>query len=468
VATTTGLVQTIAWSGSRVTARIGPTGASASDFWVRFKSGDSDTQLGFKKTLANVLLNAAIAGFPVQVAHLAGSAQITGITFGSFDICPVDGAVHGDFYSVTGAAIPPNAELVFEGPVTVVTVVPDLVRPHWVFVTALPAAVPIGRVSVRLQAAGWTSDAVPIEVVPGPPVTARTLYPGAPKNRPYTIAFVADPGIETELGTFLADPVLTDRPAFQDAVGFSLQSLLTLTEDVIRQNDRDGLIRLVAVFDATLPANDSNALAHEVAPNLMESRRTKLNAYLARYGEIADVVLVFHGSTTHDRARAAATSDDAGGPGTSYTYGGNVREHRHFPSVPGSAALSVGVDRAGLTPLHEFGHAAADFDSGRVVDLYVDGAPGPIVVNKKFRLQSTDPVPAAFVDYNGTNVLSDLNRDGLGYPANWKSHHPELVDTTRPNAMDNFWEAFDDPQLCRLDRLTYAWLTDRLGAKLLR
>jgi len=436
--------------------------------WIRFKSSDSETQLGLKKTLANVLLNAAIAGFPVQVEHPAGGAQITSITFGSFNICPVDHAVHGDFYSVTGAEIPADAEMVFEGPATVVRVVPDLVRPHWVFVTALPAVVPIGRTLVRLEAAGWTSDAVPVQVVSGPAVTARTLYPGAPKDRPYTIAFVADPAIETELGAFVADPVLTDRPGFHDAVGFSLRSLLTLTENLIQQNDRDRHLRFVAVFDATLAAEDPNALAHEVAPNLMEPRRNRLNAFLSRYGETADVVLVFHGSTTHDRARASATTDDTAGPGTDYTYGGNVRQHRHFPSIPGSAALSIGMDRTGLTPLHEFGHAAGDFDSGRVVDLYVDGTPGPIVVNKKFRPQNTDPVPGAFANYNGTNVLSDPNRDSLGYPATWKSYHPEPVDATRPNAMDNFWQTFDDPQLCRLDRLTYAWLTDRLGAKLLR
>jgi hypothetical protein len=33
--------------------------------------------------------------------------------------------------------------------------------------------------------------------------------------------------------------------------------------------------------------------------------------------------------------------------------------------------------------------------------------------------------------------------------------------------MDNFWYA-DNPRHCRLDKITYAWLTDRLAAKVFR
>jgi hypothetical protein len=66
--------------------------------------------------------------------------------------------------------------------------------------------------------------------------------------------------------------------------------------------------------------------------------------------------------------------------------------------------------------------------------------------------------------YNGPDFPSDPNRGGLGYPAAWTSFHPELLDPTRPDMMDNYWLAFDDPQLCRHNGLTRAWYTDRLRA----
>ncbi len=75
-------------------------------------------------------------------------------------------------------------------------------------------------------------------------------------------------------------------------------------------------------------------------------------------------------------------------------------------------------------------------------------------------------MPNNFGTYNGTSFNSDPNRDALGYPATWTSYHPQLADTTRPNLMDNYWLSFDTPRRCRLDQLTYAWLRDRLVAKL--
>ena len=178
------------------------------------------------------------------------------------------------------------------------------------------------------------------------------------------------------------------------------------------------------------------------------------------------MVFVIHGSTTHDRASAWFTTDNATGPSTAYTYDGVSRVHRHFPSIPGSAALPLNMDQTGLTPLHEFGHGASDFDNGRVIDLYVDGVSG-FAANKKARTRSADPIPTNFANYNGTNSLSDKNRDGLGYPGTWTSFHPELADSAHPNLMDNYWlAAGGNPQVCRLDRLTSAWFVDRLRAKL--
>jgi hypothetical protein len=179
------------------------------------------------------------------------------------------------------------------------------------------------------------------------------------------------------------------------------------------------------------------------------------------------MVFVIHGSTTHDRATAWYTTDDTTRPGTAFTYDGISYTHRHFASIPGSAALPISVNPTGLTAIHEFGHAGSDFNMGRVTDLYVDST-GGFNVNKKARANSNDPIPTNFATYDSVTYTSDQNRDGLGYPGTWTSYHPELIDPTRPNMMDNYWLAFDDPLRCRLDRLTYAWFSDRLRAKIFR
>jgi len=294
------------------------------------------------------------------------------------------------------------------------------------------------------------------------------LYSGEPKDRPYNVVLLASPAILTEAGTIVADPVFTNRAAYRNVVAFILRNVLTLTEDLLRQNDWDREMRFVSVFDDTAAAIDANALVQEdPLSTYMQPRRDLLNSFLAPYGETADIVFAIHGSTTHNYAWSWYTTDDAARPGTAYTYDGTARTHGHFPSIPGSVAVALDVD--GVTPLHEFGHAGSDYNNGRVIDLYVDGVDGFFNVNKKARALSTDPVPANFANYNGTNYLSDQNRDSLGYPPTWTSYHPALIDTAHPNLMDNYWlAAGGNPQVCRLDRLTYAWYSDRLRAKLRR
>jgi hypothetical protein len=191
-----------------------------------------------------------------------------------------------------------------------------------------------------------------------------------------------------------------------------------------------------------------------------------LASFLTRFREVADIVFVLHGSTTHDRASAWHTTDDNSRPAVSFTYDGVDRQHGRFPSIPGSCAIPVTVNTTRMTALHEFGHAASDFNNGRVRDLYVNGTAGVFMVNKKFRALATDPVPDDFATYNATDFNSDPNRDAIGYPATFTSYHPQLIDATRPNLMDDYGLSFDTPRRCRLDQLTYAWMRDRLLAKL--
>lgn len=470
MATTIGLVQGIIWVDCVVTVAIGATPSTAVSFVMRFTAQDSDVRRAFKRAAINLIVRAQAAGYPVEITHAVAATDIIGVSIGGFDISPVGLAIHGDFYSVTGSGIPADAAVVFETPALVLTVTPDFVRPHWVLIKELPAAIPVGRNAVRLEApGGWQTQSVPIDVSAGPATVVRVLYSGAPKNRPYCIGLPANGGILTVGSQLIPDPLLTDRPGFHDVVAYCLRNLLAVAEDCLRQNDWDGEMRFVTVFDRTLPADDPNSLVEELAPNVMRTRRYHVAPFLAGYAVTVDVALVVHGSTTHTRPWTWAGIEDQAQVGTPYSYDGTVLQHLHYPQTPGSAALYVDMDRRGILPLHECLHGMADLNNGRIVDLYVDPTPGTFMINKKFRGQASDPVPALFANYNGTNEAADPARDGLTYPATWSSYHCTLLDATRPNVMDDFWRTFDgDPHRCRLDTLTYRWLTDHLRAKLTR
>jgi hypothetical protein len=379
----------------------------------------------------------------------------------------VGDVIHNDFFVVTGAGFADDLQFVFETATGMVTLTPNLVRPHVAFVARLPANVPTGRHWLRLRSAGTNSERIPVEVTAQPPYTVRVIYSGKPKPEPYTVVLVANPAIESEAGgTFTTDPVLTDRAGYHSAVAYCLQNILRETEDVLRAGDLDAQMRFVSVFDATLAAQQENALAHELTPNIMETRRSVLASFLARFREVADVVFVLHGSTTHTRASAWFATDDNARGTVSYTYDGVSRQHARFSSIPGSCAIPFTEPTNIPTALHEFGHAVSNFNNGQITDLYVDGVAGSFLVNKKFRAKATDPVPSSFATYNGTNFNSDPTRDGImgGY-GTFTSYHPQLIDATRPNVMDNFFFS-GTPLRCRLDQLTYAWMRDRIVAKL--
>lgn len=467
MASTTGLVQKIIWSGTIACVQVGPASDNFEIFVIELAPADPVHTRAYKRSMLSLLRKAYLAGYPVTVVHPDNSAQLTSVGFGIFDISPTGPAVHSDFYSIAGKNIPQNAKIVFDSSALTVTITPDLVRPHWVYIEDLDKSIPVGRNTVRLEAPGWSSDEVPVEVYSNPSRTVRTLYTGAPKGDAYTVALIGNPSIESTGGTFSTDPVMTNFPAFRSTVSFCLTNLLTVAEDLLRQDDIDRMIRFVTVFDTTRPADDANSLAHEIDPNLMETRRDRLNAFLNRYRVKADVVFVIHGSTTHDRATAWFTTDDSSRAGTNFTYDGGNEVHGHFAQIPGSAAVPITMDTTGLTPIHEFGHAASDFNNGKVVDLYNDGSRTGLLINKKFRALNTAPVPVNFATFNGTNYQSDQNRDGLGYPAAWTSYHSRLRVLANPNLMDNYWLA-GVPQNCRLDNLTYDWFTERLRSKIFR
>jgi len=413
------------------------------------------------------LLGAAlVGGYPVVAVHPDSGSTITELRIDLLEICAIGQPIHGDFFAVSGAGFQAGSTLVFTTGGVSINVPPDVVRPHLLVVGSLPTNIPVGRNQLFVQSAAGATAAVPVDVSSGPAATVRVLHPGEPKNAPYTIVFVANPAIRSEAGTIGSDPVLTNRPAYQAGVVYCLQNMFTqgqVVEDVLTAQGLDARFRIVSIFDPTVTASADTALVQEDNPDIMETRRSLLAPFLTGYHESADVVIMLHGSTTHTRSSAWFTSDDPARPSTPFTYDGTANVHGHFNTVPGSAAIPASVN-TGLTPLHEFGHACSDFANGMIVDLYVDGSPGGFQVNKKFRAHAGDPIPANFANYNGTNYASDQNRDALGYPANWLSYHPALIDPARPDIMDNYWLTAN-PLLCREDRLDYDFMRDRISAK---
>jgi hypothetical protein len=177
------------------------------------------------------------------------------------------------------------------------------------------------------------------------------------------------------------------------------------------------------------------------------------------------VSVIITGSTTHSRESSTATVDDPNGPATPFNCDFLINQsHPHFPVTPGAVALHTDIWPFTLTALHEFLHAASSVQYGWIVDLYFDGSPADgIPINKRWRANAGDPIPATFGSYNGSTYASDPNRDGIGYGPGWLSYHAALIDPARPNIMDETWSLAD-----RLDHVTHDWLSDRLRAKIFR
>jgi hypothetical protein len=464
--TISGLVVKLTWSGRLVCAQIGASAASELLVLV-FDTTDTEPALAAKRNMVKLLALAQAAGVAVAVNRGDSDPFITAVVCNGFDICP-SRAVQQDFFSVSGASLPSDTVVEFDTPSSIITITPDVIRQDWVLIAQLPASVPALRCTVRLRSpsSGWTSQGVPIDVSSGTPEFVRRLYTGAPKDSPYTIAFIACPGIRTDaVGTLAVDPVISNRASFHAEVSFAIDNLLGSAEDVLRQNGLDRNIQFVTIFDASLLVADGNSLVQQDTTNIISPRREVFNAFMGGYGVVADVAMALCGSVTHTRSSAWFTTDNPARGSVSFTYDTGSFVHGRFADTPGTVALSTTA--GGLTALHEFGHASSDFNDGMIDDLYYDGLRDGLEINKKARGLSTDAIPATFASYNSTAYASDQTRDGIGYPVTWTSYDCELIDPTRPNMMDNFWLA-DDPRRCRLDKLTHAWLTDRLHAKVFR
>jgi hypothetical protein len=383
-------------------------------------------------------------------------------------------AVRGDLLGFGGDQFPTDATVVFQLQGQLLDRLrPDLVRPHWLLVKSLPATIPLGDSEVYVEGGqGWATEPIAVRVLPERPNPVRVLYPGRPVEWPFTIAFVANPAISTARGEIIPDPVLTQLPRFAATVTASLNTLLTLDEDLLRHGGLERLIRFAVVLDPTAPPAGENALAQEYkqAP-VMCPRRKPAAEFVRRYGVAADVIFVIHGSPTHQLASAQYTTDDPDREQVEYTYDGDRRTHGLFAAVPGSAALSIDMNVSWPIALHEFAHAVSECRTGQVIDAYVDAGDYPrTMVNKKYRKRKGHRVPKRFGTYGAGGRLpeeypSDPKRDGLGYPKDWTSYHPASLQPSEPNLMDDYRVAHVNFHKCRFDQLSYQWLWDRVWAK---
>ena len=301
------------------------------------------------------------------------------------------------------------------------------------------------------------------------PATIRTLNAGATKPDPFTICITANPVLERRYGSlnFVPDPIVSNEAGFDVAANRIVDALFARNpgqmENLFSDPAMLTAVRIVSIFDASLPATDQNSLVAEDnrSEELLVARRTPTQPFLARYGFAADVSFAVSASPTHRRASAWFTSDDDASPGVEFRLDGTMFTHRQRYLIPGTVAIHEQMNA--LTPLHEFQHAISSYTNGSIVDLYVDGSTG--VNNKKAR-----PIPPNYGTYDAIAYSSDLTRDGLGYPSGWRSFHCALIAPAAPSIMDNYKRP-TPPVLsiqCQNDEITRQFVIDRIRAKMNR
>lgn len=297
----------------------------------------------------------------------------------------------------------------------------------------------------------------------------------ATKSNPFFILVLNNIALERPIGSgnFVDDFSSGDvasRKAFTDCAEYIFKNILgkmpNQKEGLLSDSPFVSKIRLWSIYVYGLVANAATSLVGEdgtPGSTIIGPRRSEVPVMLKYIGLDPDIVFLVTRSSTHDRASAYGTTDDDSRGGIQAHYDGRIIYHRYFHTIPGMAAIHAQTNEANnaMTAAHEFGHAFSSYTNGFITDLYVDGT-------AEFNRKVGRPIPPNFATYNATVFRSDPTRDSLGYPANWQSYHSELVDSTRPALMDNFWYANGGPMNALHDRLTKAYILDRVTAKVSR
>ena len=296
--------------------------------------------------------------------------------------------------------------------------------------------------------------------------------PGDPTRKDaFFILILNNPALQRPLGYPNYVPDLVGGPASHDRNLFTTQARYIVDnlfgkspgqlEKLLNDSPYASKIKVSSMYVWGLVPSDATALIGEEdysGTGIIVPRRDQVPPMLRYLGVNPDIVFIVSNSPTHARASAYGTTDDDARAGDPFTYDASRMYHRYFHIVPGMAAMHT--TSAALTAAHEFGHAFSSYTNGFITDLYVDSAPA-------FNCKVGRPVPNTFATYKGVAYPSDKVRDSLGYPEDWLSYHPGLVDAARPALMDNFFYS-ENGITSRHDRITKRYTLDRVEAKVFR
>jgi hypothetical protein len=293
------------------------------------------------------------------------------------------------------------------------------------------------------------------------------------KRDPFYILIINSPAVERPRGSNVyvedmkapaSDP--THKQSFADTAKYILKNLFGAlpgqAEGLLSDTPYSAKIRFSSLYIWGPSASDTTALlAEDEMPGstILIPRRDAVVRMLSLLDQNSDVVFIVGNSPTHKRASAFATTDDNTRSGIAAVYDGRQITHRFYHTIPGMAAIHT--TSSAHTAAHEFGHAFSSYSNGFISDLYVDG-------DTQFNRKVGRPIPRVFCTYQGVSHLADQTRDTLGYPKEWQSFHSELGDQQRPALMDNYWLASGGPLLAVHDKLTKAYILDRVAAKVSR
>jgi hypothetical protein len=297
-------------------------------------------------------------------------------------------------------------------------------------------------------------------------VIVHTAGAAKPNDNPYTIVIVANPVLQTYTGSAARDPIVQNPTTFGTVVQNTINVLFG---DIPGQAEKfmapfRGQIRIVSIFDPNVEILEKNALVGEKSGSQLFPIWQHIPDFLKGYqvnGKpiVADVAIAVTSSPQFQLSGSWPALDDQQGGGIPFSLDTDRFMHAYRSQVPGTTALHS--QSSPTTALHEFSHAASSWNNGYVFDLYNDYGAGNnvIILNKRW----ARPIPGNFGSYDGVMYKSDLMRGPLAYDPNWRSFHCELADPHMPALMDEYKEGHP-PEACRHDKITAAFLTDRIKA----
>lgn len=291
------------------------------------------------------------------------------------------------------------------------------------------------------------------------------------KANPFFILVVNNIALETPIGSnqFVADmsnPSL--KGLFSKTVGYIKKNLFGQlpgqAENLLADSPDHSKIKFWSAWISGAGPSAATSLVGEDSAPLSQyllPRRDAVPPLLRSIGLDPDIIFVLSTkSTTHTFAHSFAATDDQSRGGVAAEYDGGTITHRFYSTIPGMTALHT--SNGGMDAAHEFGHAISSYQNGRIVDLYLPNT------TAFFNCKVGRPIPNQFATYQRMGYLTDKARSALGgYHDVGESYHPELMDPSLPALMDNYREA-TKPMSCRHDKITKAYIMDKIAARVSR